>query len=233
MPLRRLTISAAALLCVAAAAFAQGGAAFQVIVRLDNPAAALATPELSDIFLKKTVQWPDGAAIEPVDLSGEPEVREAFSRQVHVRSTSKIKNYWNQTLFSGRGVPPPELATSRDVARYVAGHAGAIGYVAAGETFEGVKVVGVIVPPTVIQRVEAAYPPAAVAAHVSGEVILSVGVDKDGRVAALNPVKGLPLGLTAAAVRAVQAWRFSPATLNGQPVAQTVQVVVRFGGPKE
>ena len=37
--------------------------------------------------------------------------------------------YWQQRIFSGRDVPPPEFELDREVVEYVLKHAGAIGYV--------------------------------------------------------------------------------------------------------
>jgi TonB family protein len=233
MSLRRATLSGAALLCASALCLAEGTATYQVIVNQDNPAGTLSAPELSEIFLKKTVRWPSGAAIEPVDLSGDPEVREAFSRQIHLRTTANVKSFWNQEVFSGRGVPPPELGTSRDVVQYVAAHSGAIGYVAAAATLEGVKAVGVLIPPRVVRRVEPVYPASAIAARASGDVVLSVEVDKDGAVSRVAVVKDLPFGLSREAARAVERWRFDPATVNGKPVAQSIEVTVHFAAPRE
>ncbi len=41
-------------------------------------------------------------------------------------------------------------------------------------------------------------------------------------------LKGLPSGLTEAAVEAVPKWRFEPATLEGNPVAVYYLVTVSF-----
>ncbi|MEK7358198.1 MAG: phosphate ABC transporter substrate-binding protein, partial [Bdellovibrionota bacterium] len=45
------------------------------------------------------------------------------------RSVPAMRNYWQQLIFSGRGVPPPELESDRAVVDYVSRHADAIGYV--------------------------------------------------------------------------------------------------------
>jgi hypothetical protein len=54
-----------------------------------------------------------------------------------------VRRYWAQRVFSGRGVPPPELANDSEVVKFVAAHSGAIGYVAADAALAGVKVVEV------------------------------------------------------------------------------------------
>jgi hypothetical protein len=52
-----------------------------------------------------------------------------------------VKSYWQQLIFSGRGVPPPELDTEEEVIRYVGRHPGALGYVSSYGEVGGVKVV--------------------------------------------------------------------------------------------
>ncbi len=228
MPPRSL-LPAVAVLLAGAACLAQTPAGYQVVVHPDNPEGAVSGPALSDMFLKKTVQWPNGLPIDPVNLAGEAAVGEAFAHDIHHRSVANVKNFWNQAVFSGRAVQPLELATSADVVRYVAGHPGAIGYVAAGTALDGVKPLSVVVPPRVAQRVEPEYPPMARSSRAAGDVVLSVEVDASGNVGRVNVVKELPLGMTRAAVQAVQRWRFEPAMLNGKPMAREIEISVHFG----
>jgi len=96
---------------------------------------------LSEAFLKRTTRWPGGAAIKPVDLGSDSPVRRRFSEDVLNRSVSAVKSYWQQMIFSGRAIPPPELETDEEVVRYVSKHAGAIGYVSGAGDLPGVKVV--------------------------------------------------------------------------------------------
>ncbi len=117
--------------------------AFQIIVNRKNPTAAVSRDLVAQAFLKRTSRWNTGAAIRPVDLDADSTTRRAFSRTVLARSVSAVRNYWRQRLFSGRDIPPPELDSDAAVARYVAKHEGAIGYVTAGSQFADVKVVDV------------------------------------------------------------------------------------------
>ena len=45
------------------------------------------------------------------------------------RSVAAVRSYWQQRIFSGRDVPPPEVDTENQVIKYVAGDPGALGYV--------------------------------------------------------------------------------------------------------
>ena len=115
---------------------------FKIIVHPDNPATSLSAKDVSNFLLKKKSRWTgDGfrESVEPVDLDGNSATREAFSRAVHGRSVSSIKNYWQRQIFSGRGVPPPEVASDADVIAHVQSRPGAIGYVSANASLSGVK----------------------------------------------------------------------------------------------
>lgn len=66
-------------------------------------------------------------------------------------------------------------------------------------------------------RVDAAYPPLARAARISGSVVVEVTVDEAGAVTSARAISGHPL-LKDAAVDAARQWLFSPTTLSGVAV---------------
>ena len=71
------------------------------------------------------------------------------------------------------------------------------------------------------------YPAIARAAHVSGKVSVQILIDVDGSVIAAASVSGHPL-LQAAAVDAARRARFSPTTLNSEPVKVTGTITYNF-----
>jgi protein TonB len=72
------------------------------------------------------------------------------------------------------------------------------------------------------------YPEEARLARVQGVVILQTVIDDTGRVTDIRTLKGLPSGLTEAAIEAVSQWRFKPATLEGKPVHVHYMITVSF-----
>ena len=64
------------------------------------------------------------------------------------------------------------------------------------------------------------YPDEARAAKTSGEVRLRLVLAADGTVKNVFPMKGLPHGLTEAAMNAAQRIKFTPAIRDGKPVSQ-------------
>ncbi len=129
-----LGLAAAALLPVASAA-----AEYVVIVNTANSASTLARPDAARLFLRSTTQWPGGEHVKPVDLAKGSPVRKAFTKEVLGRSIGAIEQYWTQSVFSGRAVPPPEKRTDAEVVAYVREYPGAIGYVSPGADTDGVR----------------------------------------------------------------------------------------------
>jgi ABC-type phosphate transport system substrate-binding protein len=114
-------------------------APFLVIVHSSNAETSLTKSELSHLLLKKLTKWKDGRSVVPIDLVEGSLVRRSFSRAVHGRDVPAIKNYWQQQIFSGRGVPPREIDFEDEVVRLVARTPGAIGYVSTATPLKDVK----------------------------------------------------------------------------------------------
>jgi protein TonB len=83
-------------------------------------------------------------------------------------------------------------------------------------------------PPVLKTRVEPQYPTVARKAGIGGEVVLQIVVERDGRIGSAFAVQEAPMGLTAAATDAVRRWVYSPARLDGRPIAVVKTVRVRF-----
>jgi TonB family protein len=73
-----------------------------------------------------------------------------------------------------------------------------------------------------------AYPAAARDKEEQGLVLVQAIIGTSGNVDCLRPVKGLPFGLTDAALSAVRRWKYDPATVDGKPVSVYYNVAVSF-----
>ena len=91
---------------------------------------------------------------------------------------------------------------------------------------------GPIVPAKLINRVQPQYPEAARQLKIQGTVALNAIIRKDGTVTLENVGAGHPL-LAAAAVAAVQQWRYQPTTVNGEPVDLEAKLYVTFSLEKQ
>jgi hypothetical protein len=126
--LHRVVLVIAATLMPAASA--ANNQPFRVVVNAKNPMRSASTDFLCEIFLKRVTRWNGGETIKPVDLRPDAEARRKFSGRVLKRSVAAVRSYWQQRIFSGRGVPPPELDSDDAVIKYVSKHPQAIGYIA-------------------------------------------------------------------------------------------------------
>lgn len=115
--------------------------ALRVIAHPRAPVATVDRKFVTDAFLKKRTRWNDDLVIRPVDLGASSAVRRRFSDEVLGRTVEAVRRYWNQQVFSGRNVPPPQVDSEAAVVDYVLAHPGAIGYVHASTDIRGAKVV--------------------------------------------------------------------------------------------
>ena len=127
------------------AAHAQSEAPYRVVVNAANPVSSLTREQVSRLFLKKVTRWNDGKGVALVDQAEDASVRRVFTKTVHGREISSVKSYWQQMIFSGRAVPPPEKATDADVISFVSSNVNAIGYVSASAPIAtGVKAIPIV-----------------------------------------------------------------------------------------
>ena len=80
----------------------------------------------------------------------------------------------------------------------------------------------------ILSRAEPTYTEEARKNLVAGTVVLRAVFAFDGRVRGIRVVSGLPYGLTLRAVQAARSIKFIPATVNGQPVSQFVQIEYNY-----
>ncbi|MEK6289432.1 MAG: TonB family protein [Acidobacteriota bacterium] len=77
------------------------------------------------------------------------------------------------------------------------------------------------------RRVEPRYPPDAIAARISGSVVVEVTADEEGRVISARAISG-PVELRGVAVEAAKGWAFRPTSLSGTPVKVIGTITFNF-----
>jgi ABC-type phosphate transport system substrate-binding protein len=136
----RLLTAVAGVLLLAAAPRAEAQE-FQVIVHASNPAPALSRDLVAKLYLKTSLKWADGTRAAPVSNAASRDLSEAFAKTVLGKSPAALASYWQQQIFAGKDVPPPEKKSDADVIAFVKATPGAIGYVSATAALgPGVKV---------------------------------------------------------------------------------------------
>ena len=122
-----------------------------------------------------------------------------------------------------------EINTLRPPTGVAAGVAGSVAMPGAGASgaMAPVRVGGTIGVPMKVRDIKPAYPPDALAAKVSGIVILEITIGTDGSVTDAKVLRGNPL-LNDAALGAVRQWQYTPTLLNGVPVPVIMTATVTF-----
>jgi ABC-type phosphate transport system substrate-binding protein len=125
---RRLlgVIAAFALWAAEAAAYAED---VVPVVSAKSAITALNSAQVADIFLGKTSRFPDGSPAVPIDLAEDAPERDRFYAQYTGKSPAQVKAHWSKIIFTGRGQPPRQAATGREMRKLVAENPNAIGYI--------------------------------------------------------------------------------------------------------
>ena len=126
----------AVLLTLACAGAAQ---AESVIVVNAAFTGALEEDTAARIFLRQVKTLPDGSPAAPVNQK-EGATTDDFRTRVLKKNAAQFKAYWAQQVFTGGGKPPGEVDGDDAVLKQVAETPGGIGYVEAGKTRSGVRV---------------------------------------------------------------------------------------------
>jgi ABC-type phosphate transport system substrate-binding protein len=100
-----------------------------VVVSAKSPVAALSKTQVQDIFLGKTIRFPDGAPAVVIDQAEGSAIRDEFYNKVAGKSAAQIKAYWSKIIFTGRGQPPPSVPNSIEVLKRISANPAAIGYI--------------------------------------------------------------------------------------------------------
>jgi TonB family protein len=89
------------------------------------------------------------------------------------------------------------------------------------------KVGGQVTEPVLLSKVLPVYPMMAKETGVAGDVVVKASIDKNGNVGRMEIVSG-PTMLRQSALDALRRWKYKPSTLDGEPVAATIIVTLKF-----
>lgn len=90
-----------------------------------------------------------------------------------------------------------------------------------------------ITPPVLIKRVDPAYPPLDFQMRRRGRVVLLLLIGKDGSIEQARVVRSVNHRIDAAALKAVEQWRYKPASLKGTPVRVSHVIAIDFETPDQ
>lgn len=88
-----------------------------------------------------------------------------------------------------------------------------------------------VVPPKLLQHVDAPYPASKLGEHIETNVVVFVTVETDGSVSDAQVVESGGPAFDEAALDTARTWRFSPAQRGGKPVRARIRIAFHFAPP--
>ena len=102
---------------------------------------SISARELKSLYLEEKSSL-NGTRVEPVIEKRGP-AHEAFLHDYLGQTDDELQKYYQTLVFTGRGSMPKTVSSDAEVVAYVAKTRGAIGYVGAGASVEGVKTLAI------------------------------------------------------------------------------------------
>ncbi len=96
--------------------------------------------EVQRIFLGKKKSFDDGRSVTPLNLTDTVASRAEFENKVLDKTPAELRAYWSKLVFTGKGTPPAEMASTDELLARIATDPGAIGYIDAAAVTDAVKV---------------------------------------------------------------------------------------------
>jgi TonB family protein len=184
----------------------------KVIANSTVRADTISADEIKRVFLEQRRSLDDGTHVAPV-LEKDGPVHQAFLRAYLGRTDDDLLTYYRALVFTGRGSMPKELDSDAEVVAYVTRTRGAIGYVNAETSTEGVKTLAIARDGNsdqrrLIIRVEPEYPETLKRLNIGGIVRLQVTISAKGNVENVELLGGNPI-LGESATSAVKQWIYA------------------------
>ena len=118
--------------------FAQAG--IVVVVSKNSDLGGLTRTEVRQIFNGQLNRVGE-ISVKPLDLPVAASQREVFYQQVMGKSVEQMKSYWARMIFTGRGMPPREVSSDREMTLLVGSDRKFIGYMDEADVTSDLKVV--------------------------------------------------------------------------------------------
>jgi hypothetical protein len=106
----------------------------EIVVIVNLAAAPISKEQLADLYLAKST------ILIPIDQAADSAIYVEFYKKATGRDSAQVKAIWSRILFTGRGVPPKQLADSAAVRKAVAANPRAVGYIEKSAVDASVKV---------------------------------------------------------------------------------------------
>jgi len=128
------------LLIVALVSSLSGQAQVALVAGAKSAATSVTTEQVASVFLGKSDQLPGVGTVLLLDLPENNPSRDIFYSKAAGKSPSQVRAAWSRLVFSGKGIPPKEIASSAEVKKLVSTNPNVIGYIEKSAVDATVKV---------------------------------------------------------------------------------------------
>jgi len=111
-----------------------------VVVHPDNTS-TFNKGNIKKIFLGKTKSFNNGRVAILLSPNQDDPTRKDFNKKVLNKSNNQVNAYWSKMIFTGKGVPPQEMASASEIISAIAANKDAISYIDSTAVTSAVKVV--------------------------------------------------------------------------------------------
>ncbi|MEB0135268.1 phosphate ABC transporter substrate-binding protein [Actimicrobium sp. CCC2.4] len=102
------------------------------VVSAKSPLTELSRNQIANLFLGNASMLVNGEPVIPIDLAVGTPLRDEFYASYAAKSPAQIRAHWSKLIFTGRGQPPKEAASTSDLKKLIANNPRAIGYLDPG-----------------------------------------------------------------------------------------------------
>lgn len=100
-----------------------------VVVNAKTATASLTPRDVSDLYLGRTRNLPNGQSIVAVDHPSASPIRARFYKALTGKAITDINAYWARLLFTGQSSPPQSMSDGAALIESIKNNPGLIGYV--------------------------------------------------------------------------------------------------------
>ena len=106
----------------------------ELVVIVNSGAEGISRDQIADLYLGRS------GGLTPIDQPANSPIYAEFYRKATGRDVAQVKAIWSKIIFTGRGLPPKQMADSVAVKKAVAANPKAIGYIDKSALDASVKV---------------------------------------------------------------------------------------------
>lgn len=101
---------------------------FAVIVSKNSNITSISKKQISNIFLSKTKNLPNGEKAITLGLNEEAS-ETTFYKKISGKNSIQLRKYWATVIFTGKGKVPKKMKNIQDIVHFVKNNTNAIAYI--------------------------------------------------------------------------------------------------------